>query len=70
MRLQAKSGGIKLPKVHGLSKGLDLNIQPEKQVMKTIVVTKTKEESQIRLGLGQGRSGLRYKIKHNASFDK
>ena len=30
---QAKLSEIKLPKVHGVSKGLDLNIQPEKQVI-------------------------------------
>ena len=30
-RYQAKSSGIKLPKVHGMRKNLDLNIKPEKQ---------------------------------------
>ena len=29
-RFQVKSSRIKLPEVHGVSKGLDLNIQPEK----------------------------------------
>ena len=28
---QAKSSGLKLPDVHGVSKSLDLNIWPEKQ---------------------------------------
>ena len=39
---QAKSSGIKLPEVHGIGKSLDLNIQPEKQVVKPIAVTKQK----------------------------
>ena len=30
---QAKSSGIKVPDVHGVGKGLDPNIQPEKQVI-------------------------------------
>ena len=33
---QARSSGIKLPKVHGISKGLDPNIQPEKQIVKPL----------------------------------
>ena len=36
-QFQAKSSGIKLPEVHGASKSLDPNIQPEKQVTKPIV---------------------------------
>ena len=52
-----KSSGIKLPEVHGMGKGLDLNIQPEKQVMKPIAVIKAKEVSQIKPWLGQGRAG-------------
>ena len=31
---QTKSSGIKLPEVHGVSKNLDPNIQPEKQITK------------------------------------
>ena len=45
---QAKSSGIKLPGVHGIGKSLDPNIQPEKQVAKSIAVTKAKEVSQIK----------------------
>ena len=30
-RSQTRSSGIKLPEVHGMSKNLDPNIQPEKQ---------------------------------------
>ena len=38
-------------------------MQPEKQGIKPIVVTKEKYISQIKPRLGQGRAGLRYKIK-------
>ena len=57
---QAKSSGIKLLEVHGLSKGLNPNIQPEKQVMKP-VISKVKEIPQTKPRLGQGRVGLRQK---------
>ena len=60
---QAKSSGIKLPQVYGVGKSLDPNIQPEKQVVKPIEVTKAKEVSQIKARIGQGRAGLRHKIK-------
>ena len=59
----AKSSGIKLPEVHGISKGIDPNVQPEKQVIKPIAITKMKEVSQVKPMLGQGRAGLRCKIK-------
>ena len=62
-----KSSGIKLPEVHGVGKGLDPNLQPEKQVLKPLVITKVKEASQIKPKLGQGRAGLRCKIKMPAS---
>ena len=54
---QAKSSGIKLPEVHSVSKGLYLNIQPEKQVTKPLV----KEISQIKQRIGQGRARSRWK---------
>ena len=57
---QAKSSRIKLPEVHGLGKGLDPNIQPEKQVTKPIAVIKAKGILQIKPRLDQG---LRHKIK-------
>ena len=53
--------------MHGVGKGLDPNIQPEKQVLKPLVVTKVKAMSQIKPRLGQGREGLRHKIKLPAS---
>ena len=60
---QLKSSGIKLPEVHEISKGIDPNVQPEKQGKTPIAITKTKEMSQIRPRLGQGRAGLRCKLK-------
>ena len=60
---QAKSRGIKLPEVHGISKRINQNAQPEKQVIKPIVVTKMKEVSQIKPSLAQGSAGLKCKIK-------
>ena len=60
---QAKSTGIKLPKVHDIGKGLNPNIQPEKQAVKPIAVTNLKEVSQAKPRLGQGRAWLRHKIK-------
>ena len=53
-----RSSGIKLTEGHGLGKGLDPNIQPEKQVLKPLAVKKVKEVSQIKPWLGQGRVGL------------
>ena len=35
------SSAIKLPVVHGIGKGLALNIQPEKQVIKSKVIRAT-----------------------------
>ena len=64
---QVKSSGIKLPEVHGIGKSLDPNIQPEKQVAKPIAVTKVKDISQIKPMLGQGRIGLRHKIRTSIS---
>ena len=29
---QVKSGGIKLPEVHDISKGIDLNVQPKSKI--------------------------------------
>ena len=60
---QAKSSGIKLPEVHGIGKRLAPNVQPEKQVIKPIAFMKMKEVSEIKPRLGQGRAGLRCKIK-------
>ena len=57
---QAKSNGAKLPEINSRGKGLNPNIQPEKQVI-TPKVTRATEISQIKPKLGQGRAGLRCK---------
>ena len=31
---QAKGSGIKLPEVHGIDKGVDPNVKPERQILK------------------------------------
>ena len=53
----------KLPEIHGIGKGLDPNIQPERQVIKPLSVTKVKEISKIKPRIGQGRAQMRCKIK-------
>ena len=55
---QAKSSRIKLPEVHDIGKTLDPNIQPEKQGVKPIAITKAKEISQIKPRFGQERAGF------------
>ena len=55
MRSQARSSGIKLPKVHGMGKNLDPNIKPEKQHANPIKGSIEKP------CIGQGRAGLRRK---------
>ena len=57
-RFQAKSSGKSLPEVHGIGKGLDLNIRPEKQVIKPIIAAEMKGVSQIKPRVGQGRAGI------------
>ena len=52
----SKSSRIKLPEVHGVSKNVDTNIQPEKQITKP---RKGNEISQEKPGIGQGRAGMR-----------
>ena len=49
--------------MHGIGKGLDPNVLPEKQVIKSITTSAVKGVSQIKLGLVQGRAALRWKIK-------
>ena len=62
-RSQAKCSGIKLPEVHGVGKKLDPNILAEKQIIKPIATSEEKGTSQIKPRLGQGREGLKCKIK-------
>ena len=50
---QAKMSGTKLLEVHGVQKGLDLNLRPEKQH------AISKQGKSERLQMGQGRAGSR-----------
>ena len=61
-RSQAKSSGISLPEVHGVGKGLDPNLLPEKHVIKPIITSEVKGMPQTKPRIVQGRAGLRYKI--------
>ena len=58
-RSQAKSSGITLPEVHGVDKGIDPNILPEKQGIKPIITSKVKGVTQIKPRLGQNRAGIK-----------
>ena len=62
-RSQAKSHGISLPEVHGIGKGLDQNILPERQVNKPLITSEVKGISQIKQRIDQGGAGLRWNIK-------
>ena len=53
---QAKDSGIKLPEVHGVDKGINPDIKPERQVLKS-------QNSANKPKLGQGREGLRREMK-------
>ena len=54
-----KSSGVKLPEVHGVSKSLDPNIQPEKQ--KPLQGNKILQDKP---HTGQGRAGMRRRRRH------
>ena len=60
-RSQPKSSGITLPGVHGIDKGIDQYIRPEKQFIKSIISSEAKGVSQIKPRLGQGRAGYKTK---------
>ena len=59
---QAKTSQIKLPEVHGIDKGVDLSVKPEKLILKPTKLA-TETNPQIKSRLGQGRMGLRRKMK-------
>ena len=61
-RLQTKASGVQLPEVHGSRKGLDPHKIPEKQPQ-PIVSLDIKRKPR----LGQGRAGMRRKIKAQPS---
>ena len=54
-RSQTKTSSIILQEVHGIDKGIDPNIRPEKQVIKPVISPEAKGISQVKLRLGQGR---------------
>ena len=49
--------------MHGIGKGIDPNILPEKQVIKPIISSETKGVTQNKPRLGQDRAGIKQKIK-------
>ena len=53
---QAKDSEIKLPEVHSVDKGINPDIKPERQVLKS-------QNSAYKLKLGQVREGLRREMK-------
>ena len=55
--MQTKSSGITLPEVHGVDKGINPNVQPEKQVI--IISSDVKGVTQNKPRLGQGRAGIK-----------
>ena len=61
--MQAKSSSITLPEVHRVDKGIDPNIQPEKQVIKPIISSEVKGLIQNKPGLDQHRDGIKQKTK-------
>ena len=59
---QARTIGIKLLALHGVNKGVDLSVKPEKQILKpTKLAMEPNLQSKPRLG--QGRTGVRRKRK-------
>ena len=49
--------------MHGVVKGIDPKVQPEKQVIKPIIASEVKGIIQNKPRLGQGRVGIKRKIK-------
>ena len=61
---QSKSNGINLPAVHRVNTGVDTSAKPEKQILKPIkLATESNPQVQSKSRLGQGRAGLRRKVK-------
>ena len=49
--------------MHGIDKGIDPNVHPEKQLIKPIVASEAKGVTQNKPILGQGRAGIKRKDK-------
>ena len=68
MRSQVKSSGIKFPEIHGANKGLDPHVQPGKQRSFPSLPIQTVDKGLSthpipKPRIGQGRAGLRRKVK-------
>ena len=67
-RSQTKSSDNVLPKVHSVDKGIDPNMQPEKQITKPVVApqshvsTELKGWSHVKPWLGQGRADIKKNV--------
>ena len=67
-RSQAKSSSIKIPEIHGANKGLDPHVKPGKQRSLPSIPTHNVDKGLPmhpipKLRIGQGRAGLRRKVK-------
>ena len=60
---QSKISGIKLPEVDGVNKGVDPSVKPEKKQILKPIKQATESNPQSKSKLGQGRAGLRRKMK-------
>ena len=60
-RSQAKSSGVKVPEVHGIKKSLVPHVKPERQ--KSIKLPMDKRIPIPKPRIGQGRAGIRRKVK-------
>ena len=58
-RSQAETSDKTLPEIHGVHKGIDLNIRLGKQVVKPIISSEVKGVSQTKPILGQGKAGIK-----------
>ena len=66
---QSKFSGINLAELHGVDKGINPHVRPEKQTLKpTTVMPETKTPTWTKPRLGQGRVGLRRKAKSVTSL--
>ena len=60
--ISSQSQWNKVPEVYSVDKGVDPNVKPERQILKSPNLT-TQPKLQNRPRLGQGRAGLRRKMK-------
>ena len=65
-RSQAKSNRVSLPEVHGIGKGLDPHVRPEKQ--KPISSSSDVRAPVCKPRIGQGRAGVRRKVRDGTAL--